>query len=114
MPAYNVSFTPAKGDYTTREQLYALCVLLCWGPGLGMSNQPSCQHTVTLMGVDKGNTGLSVYLLEQNPNAESVQYEDVASLPYQRISFNVLGHQLFVEFDEDGVGLVSFPEPFAN
>lgn len=104
----NVKLPARKGDYRTREQLYALCVLLQWPEGLNMAvaNTPV---TVNLLGVQKGNTGLSVYLLEQNPNATNVQYDDVASLPFQEIYFKVLDVDLCVTFDEDGVGVVSFP-----
>lgn len=63
----NLQITPAAGGYYTQEQLYALCVLLCWEPGLSLPDDLAGKSAVTLKGVPKGNTGLSVYLLQNNP-----------------------------------------------
>lgn len=114
---FNLTATPAKGGYNTREQLYALCVLMCWGYGLALSQDALKQDTVTLLSTSKGNTGLSAYLLETNPNVHDVMFTDVPSLPDNEIYFHVLGVPLTVSFDKDGVGTVAFVEgdvPFAN
>lgn len=105
---FKLHATPAKTIYRTREQLYALCILMCWGDGLTFSNAVPDSNSVTLCGRDKGNTGLAAYLLETNPNVTDVKFDDVPSLPFSVIFFKVLGIPLQVEFDEDGVGLVRF------
>jgi hypothetical protein len=111
---YELILKPTATQYYTREQLYALCVLLCWKDGLNLSNLDG-RDTVTLMSRDKGNTGLSAYLLETNPNAKNVNFTDDRSTPYCPIFFEVLGVRLQAEFDEDGVGTVIFPEqPIAD
>lgn len=100
--------TPTKTHYRTREQLYALCILMCWQEGLALSNAVPDADSVTLISRDKGNTGLSAYLLESNPNVTDVVFEDGPNSAYSTIYFKVLGVPLEVEFDEDGVGLVRF------
>lgn len=105
---FDINLTPAKTTYRTREQLYALCVLMCWADGLTFSNAVEDANSVTLIGRNKGNTGLSAYLLETNPNVTDVTFDDVPSLPFSTIFFKMLGVPLEVEFDEDGVGLVRF------
>ena len=107
---FNVTATPAKGGYNTREQLYALCVLLCWDYGLALSQDALKQDTVTLLSTSKGNTGLSAYLLETNPNVHDVVYTDVPSLPDNKIYFYVFGVPLVVSFNAQGVGTVAFVE----
>lgn len=105
---FNITATAAARNYHTREQLYALCVLLCWGWGLALSKDIVNQDTVTLLSTEKGNTGLSAYMLEMNPNATDVAFSDVPSLPDNEIYFSVLGVPLIVTFNEDGVGMVTF------
>lgn len=94
--------------YTTCEQLHALCVLMCWVDGVSLPNGFG-GNKVNLLSRPKGNTGFAVYMLESNPHVTDVFLEDVPSLPYSPILFKVLGIQLQVVFDEDGVGQVSFP-----
>lgn len=105
---YMFDIKPAKTIYSTREQLYALCVLMCWVEGIALSNDALDQDTVTLCSRDKGNTGLSAYLLETNPNVTDVMFQDAPSLPEVPIFFKVLGVPLEVTFNESGVGLVRF------
>jgi hypothetical protein len=100
---------PGPTRYNTREQLYALCVLLCWPEGLTMSNNVADANTVNLVGVKGGNPGVSLYMLQQNPNATDVRRMDSIDL-YSTVSFKVLGVELLVEFDEDGVGVVEFAD----
>lgn len=107
---YTIHLHVPKERYETREQLYALCVLLGWPHGLSMSESPVMAHTVTLLGEEKGNTGHSGYLLETATNATTVDYTNSPHIPYQSIYFKVLGIQLEVVFDEDGVGTVTFPK----
>ena len=108
---FAATLTPVPTIYSTREQLYALCVLLCWPYPMHLSDRLDEANTVTLHSLPKGNTGVSAYLLETNPNAKNVKFVDVASLPYSPIYFEVLGVALTVQFDEDGVGVVQFAEP---
>lgn len=111
---FNLEITPAKGGYNTREQLYALCVLLMWSPGLGLSDEVADGKAVTLHGVPGGNTGLSVYLLKTNPNATDLRFSDGPNEAYAHIYFRVLGVPLVVQFDEDGVGRVTFTEELSE
>lgn len=104
-----VTMKPGPTHYTTREQLYALCVLLCWPEGLTMSDNVVDANTVNLVGVKGGNPGVSLYMLQQNPNATDVRRMDSVDL-YSTVSFKVLGVELVVEFDEDGVGVVAFAD----
>lgn len=105
---FTAHITPAAGGYYTQEQLYALCVLLCWTPGLSLPDDLAGKSAVTLQGVPKGNTGLSVYLLQNNPNATDLIFSAGPNDSYANIFFKVLGVPLVVQFDEDGVGRVSF------
>ncbi len=107
---YKIKVHVPKEQYSTREQLYALCVLLKWPKGLSMSDSPALSDTVTLQSCEKGNTGLSAYWLETSTTATDVFFQDVPSLPYCEIFFRVLGIPLEVTFDEDGVGTVRFPQ----
>lgn len=109
MPSFTLKIEPAKTVYSTREQLYALCVLLCWPNGLTMSDVRGAVD-VNLVGTDGGNTGVSAFLLQNNPNATDLEYSAPATIPYETISFKVLGVDLEVQFDEDGVGVVCFAE----
>lgn len=104
----NHTITPDIHNYSTREQLYALCVLICWKWGLTLSRTIEDENTVTLMSCPKGNTGLSAYLLETNPNVTNFALRDAPSLPDSEIYFSVLGIPLVVTFDGDGVGTVMF------
>lgn len=106
---FKVEITPIKGQYHTREELYALCVLLCWPEGLTLSNNVADNDTVTLIGIKGGNPGLSTYVLQNNPNATDVKLTAPAGSSYEPIFFKVLGINLEVQFDEDGVGVVNFP-----
>jgi hypothetical protein len=105
---FTAHIAPAAGGYYTQEQLYALCVLLCWGPGLSLPDDLAGKSAVNLHGMPKGNTGLSVYLLQNNPNATNLIFSAGPNNSYENIFFKVLGVPLVVQFDEDGVGRVSF------
>lgn len=105
---------PGPTHYSTREQLYALCVLMCWADGISLNNAAG-SRSVTLNSRSKGNTGFSAYMLEVNPNVTDVKFVDAPSVPHSPIFFKVLGVWLEVAFDDNGVGEVTFPEqPFAE
>lgn len=101
---------PGPTHYHTREQLYALCVLLCWSEGLNLNNNIGNEQTVNLIGVTGGNTGVSVFNLQNNPNAADVRMSNSPNESHTPIYFKVLGVELVVQFDEDGVGVVAFAD----
>lgn len=108
--------SPAKAGYHTREHLYALCVLMLWGPGLALENKHVLdEFSVTLQGIADGNAGTSEFMLCQNPNATNVRLTGTPGEANAVIFFKVLGVPLCVSFNERGIGTVQFthqPEPF--
>jgi hypothetical protein len=111
-----LNLRPVKGAYFTQEQLYALCVLICWSEGLAIPDATvHDSYAVNLMGVEGGNAGVSEYLLRNNPNVTDIRTSNGKGQSYSPINFKVLGVALVVTFDEDGVGRVCFTdkdEPF--
>ncbi len=96
--------------YRTREQLYALCVLLCWANGLSMSAKSTEESTVTLDAAKDSNMGHSAHCLARNTYVTDVEFEGPESLPYRVVYFKILGVALVVVFDESGNGLVRFSD----